>query len=97
MDGIFPEIAVKTAHHEANIAGLCILISDQTLTPIHIRLRAAVSSDAIVSLKCCLGESGPNGMVRVPYGSNRVSKIAVANRLDVIEWTYRVMFGTGEP
>src|SRR5688572_15559229 len=39
LDGIYSHIAHKTGEGEAEIYGLCILLSDQTLTPINIRLQ----------------------------------------------------------
>jgi len=92
LDGIFPEIATKTNTYEVEIAGLCIIISDQTLTPIHVRLLTAPDKDEIAWLECRLGESSPQGMVRIPYGSSR-GKLAVASRLDTIDWVYFVGFG----
>lgn len=42
LDGILPMVARKTAEGEAEILGLCILISDQELKPLHVRLPIAV-------------------------------------------------------
>jgi hypothetical protein len=93
LDGVFPEMARKTGENEIEISGTCILISDQTMTPIHVLLRIAADDNEIEFLDCKLGETGPNGMIRVPYGSNRVGKIAVSGRLDKINWVYHVGFG----
>jgi hypothetical protein len=79
--------------HEIEIIGLCILISDQTLTPLHIRLYISPEEDEIVWLECKLGEMGPDGMIRVPYGSSRANKLADAERINTIKWVYCVGFG----
>jgi hypothetical protein len=97
LDGIYPAVARKTADREIEIVGLCCLISDQTLTPLHLRLQLAGSGAAISSLECRLGENTANGMLRVPYTSDTGWGIArVLNRLDSIDWTYRVGYGDRE-
>ena len=93
LDGVYPEIARKTNECEAEIAGLCILISDQTMTPIHVRLHASQDKDEIDWLECRLGEAGADGMIRMPYGSRWLANLAVTGRLDTIEWVYCVGFG----
>lgn len=36
LDGILPAVSRKTGKDEIEIIGLCILITDQTVTPIHV-------------------------------------------------------------
>jgi hypothetical protein len=94
LDGVFCELACKTGRREIELAGLCILISDQTLTPYHVRLRVA-EADEIEWLDCRLGEIRNGKMVRIPYGYGPASrgKLWAAYRLDRIEWRYHVGFG----
>lgn len=47
LDGFSFAVARKTGPEEAEFIGLCILMSDQTWTPIHLRLRVALQSDNI--------------------------------------------------
>lgn len=96
LDGIIPAVARKTGDGEAEIFGLCILISDQAVIPIHLRLKVAASADEVSWLECRLGERGKLGMLRLPYDSST----ALAKRLheldarqDQIEWVHRVSFG----
>ena len=96
LDGIFPTVARKTGPDEAEIIGLCILISDQTLTPIHVRLRVSASGEEIEWLECNVGERGEGkaGMVRTPYESMSGKQfVAVAERPSEIDWAYKVGFG----
>lgn len=95
LDGVLAGTGLKTNNHEAKIAGLAIIISDQTITPVLVHLRIAPDKDEIVWFECKLGELGPDGMIQVPYGcsSNRMDKIAVVDQLDRIEWVYQVSFG----
>lgn len=96
LDGIMPMLARKTGEGEAEIFGVCILISDQTVTPLHVRLQVAASANEVSWLECRLGERGRHGMVRLPYDSSS----AMAKRLyaldgkpDQIDWVYKVTFG----
>ena len=99
LDGLFHELAIKTAPRQAEIAGLCILISDQTLTPYHVQLRHAVDAEEIEWLDCRLGEIHDGAMVRVPYNSyfNRGGIRSIADRLHAIEWQFHVGFGDAIP
>jgi hypothetical protein len=96
LDGIFPLVFRKTEGGEAELFGLCLLISDQTLTPIHVRLQVAVSSDEVSWLECRLGEMGDQGMMRIPYefeGPRQKRIHALEGRKDLIDWVYKVTFG----
>ena len=90
LDGVLPEVMRKTGENQAETIGLCILISDQTMSPLCVRLRVARDSDEIDWFECKLGECGPDGMIRIPYGRG---KLAVADCVDHIEWAYKVGFG----
>jgi hypothetical protein len=92
------ELAWKSADWQAEIAGVCTLISDQTLTPYHAKLRVARDRDEIEWLECMLGEIRDGQMVRVPYGSagtkrHSDGKLSVAGRLNTIPWKYHIGFG----
>lgn len=98
LDGFHVAIARKTGPFEAELMGLCILISDQTLTPLHIRLRGAATKDEIEWLECKVGKAGQGkgGMMRMPYDSPKQAKVlyAVVEQPDSINWVYHVGFGT---
>lgn len=96
LDGIYPHVARKTGEREAEILGLCCLMSDQTLTHIHLRLQLSAATDEISWLELRLGEMGQHGMVRTPYQSEtsfhrRLN--ALDRKADTIEWVYKVTFG----
>ena len=94
LDGICPSIARKTGDNEIEIIGVCILISDQTMTPLHVRLQLDPVEDAVSWLECRLGKSTPEGMLRVPYTHEFEMKgLHVLNRLDSVDWAYHVGFG----
>jgi hypothetical protein len=90
--------ARKTGAEEAEFIGLCLLITDQTWTPFHLRLRIASLGDNIEWLVCRLGESGTGngGMIRTPYGSSRETTRllnSVVDRLEFIAWAYTITRG----
>jgi hypothetical protein len=102
LDGFQFAIARKVGPEEAEFFGLCLLISDQTWTPLCLRLRIAPQSENIEWLVCRLGESGTgNGdMVRTPYGSYRETTRllrSVVDRLETIEWAYTITRGASPP
>jgi hypothetical protein len=96
LDGVLPVVSRKTGEGEAEIFGLCIIIGDQTLTPLHVRLQVAASDDEISWIECRLGEQGQHGMVRTPYGFlNAMMKrlYTLEGRADLVDWVYKVTFG----
>jgi hypothetical protein len=95
LDGIFPVFARKTAEGEAEIYGQCILITDQTLTAIHVRLQIDASKDEISWLECRLGEMDQDGMVRRPYKFPRLYDLVATP--DMVDWPYKVTFGRKTP
>jgi hypothetical protein len=96
LDGIFAHVSHKTGEGEAEIFGLCCLMSDQTLTPIHIHLQLSPTTDEVSWLELRLGEKGKTGMVRSPYpasGSLHNRLYGLSRRVKTIEWAYKVTFG----
>jgi hypothetical protein len=100
LDGIYPFLARKTGAEEAEIFGQCIFISDQTLTPLHLRLQISPDKDEVSWLECRLGEKGQHGIVRTPYHSlnaNFKRLYLLEGRADEIDWVYKVTFGRKRP
>jgi hypothetical protein len=96
LDGIYPCVAHKTGEREAEILGLCCLISDQTLTPIHMHLQLSRTAYEVSWLELRLGEKGQAGMVRIPYlSSPSIHKRlhALSQRTRTIAWVYSVTYG----
>ena len=81
LDAVYPETVRKTNEVEVEIIGVCIFTTDQTLMPVHICLQLSKESDEITWLECKLGETGPDGIARIPYQFGRVGKLHVADRL----------------
>jgi hypothetical protein len=88
LDGIYLAISSKLGACEARLGGMCLLISDQCLTPIHISLKVAEDVDEIVSLVCHVGEQTEDGMLRIPYRSSVWKKELWAFDADSIPWFY---------
>ncbi len=90
LDGIYAEVVEKRGEFEMRVIGNCIFVVDQCLTPIDVRFSVASDRDEIDWCECKLGEMGPNGMVRTPYGG----KIRIVwDRLNEIEWCYHFGYG----
>src|SRR5262249_50006785 len=95
LDGIYAHIARKTGDGEAEIFGLCILLSDQTLTPIHLRLQLSPTTDEVSWLELRLGEKGQQGMVRYPYPplGSIYKRLHAMRGSSNDAWIYKVTFG----
>jgi hypothetical protein len=96
IDGIYPHVARKTGEREAEIFGLCCLMSDQRLTPIHLHLQLSAATDNVSWLELRLGERGQNGMARMSYPSEGTiyKRLHALNGCeDKIQWVYQVTFG----
>jgi hypothetical protein len=95
LDGFWPLAFQKTGSTSAELFGMCMLISDQTLTPIHLHIQASPTADEISWLHCKLGEAGEDGMVRIHLTPGEVGAQvkALEGRADQIVWIYEVGFG----
>lgn len=96
LDGIIPVVARQTGDGEIEIFGLSFLISDDSLTPIHLRLQIALTLDEVVWLECRLGERGPKGMIRRPaehLDAALKQLYLLDGNADQIDWAYTATFG----
>lgn len=94
LDGFYFANIQKIGSEIAEFTGLCILIDDQTVTPVFIRLELASSGASIASYQVFLGEPG-EGRLRIsgpPCYSAGAQKLLdkVSMRLNSIQWSYRV-------
>ena len=94
LDGFFITNARKTGVGSAELAGLCILMSDQTLTPVLIRLVLTSSCNSVASYQVFLGEAGGGhlGISGPSCNTSRAQKLLdnVGARLDYIRWSYTI-------
>ena len=95
LDGIYPASFRKTGDREIELIGLALFISDQTLTPLHVRLQLSLDFDCVSWIDLKLGERIDGECRRDPYGSAKVSRamLHVTNRLDSVDWYYHVGYG----
>ncbi len=96
LDGVLPYLARKSAEREAELFGLCVLISDQAPVPFHVQLEIAETKDEVTWMTCKLGERGAEGLIRTPNESiDRATKriITLNGKTDQIDWFYSVAFG----
>ncbi|WP_425396734.1 hypothetical protein [Aeoliella sp.] len=97
LDGVLPLVVRRTGPLEMELIGNAILITDQTVVPVHLQLQLDESAERIRWLECRLGENVDGQLKRVPYSSDawqvRRAMEAVRN-LDAIDWFYAVGYGT---
>jgi hypothetical protein len=95
LDGVIPFIVRKTGKGEAELIGECILISDQSVAPIHLRMQIASDKEEIAWLECRLGERKDDCLRRVPYNANLPTRqvLQAAEDVNTIRWFYAVTFG----
>jgi hypothetical protein len=93
FDGVDPMFARKIGHREAELFGLCILISDQAHVPFHLLLQVATDTEEVSWLEFSVGERGHEGMIR-SYSRSLYNRIYVLQENpQQIDWAYQVMFG----
>ena len=94
LDGFFVAIARKTGAAAVQLAGTCILISDQTVTPFLVELALSPTGETIASFRVYLGEPGEGRLgISGPECNSREADellIAIPTRLHDINWTYKI-------
>jgi hypothetical protein len=95
LDGVYPKIFHKTGDREIEIVGLALFISDQTLTPLHVRLQLSATFDCVSWIDLRLGEHSAHGCRRVPSDIPGAfgTMLHVTERLNSIDWYYHVCYG----
>ncbi len=98
LDGVYPKVFRKTGVREIELIGLACFISDQTLTPLHVRLQLSPTYDRVSWVDLRLGERIGRGCRREPYRNSKTmgAMLHVAERLDSIDWFYHVGYGDRE-
>jgi hypothetical protein len=96
FDGFFPATSQKIGPYSAEIVGVCILISDQTVTPINIRIGILPPADEIAWMDCKVGArgSGAGAMTRTPWPIWRENPLCtLTHPVDSIDWVYSITLG----
>lgn len=91
LDGLFYSSALKTEDAEAELRGMCILISDQTVAPFELAVRL-LNDEEIATLRIRLGEPGGGqlGISGPPYASPLGQRFldGMESRAQSIDWVY---------
>lgn len=96
LDGVISISGRKLGYLEAEVFGLVILMTDQTLTPVHLRFQIAENRDELSWLECKLGERRQNSMVRIRYALLQETIIeysSLEEKANQIDWVYKAGFG----
>ena len=73
--GVLPLNVRKTGDRELELFALCIIINDQSLIPVHLRLEISPNSDEVLCLELKLGERKDDAMLPQPYETyNQIRK-----------------------
>ena len=97
LDGFFVARAIKTERAGAELTGICILISDQTVTPFRVEL-VLDSPDAagLQFVRLRLGEAGGGELgISGPAVNSRAASNSLAKvvpRIDSVGWSYDLQF-----
>ena len=82
----------KIGPNEAELLGVCLLISDQTWTPFRALLKASSADAGLDRVDFTLGETDGlgRGMVRTPYASSKLTELLyrLANRPESVDWSF---------
>jgi hypothetical protein len=93
IDGFYFSTALKTAADSCSLAGMCILITDQTITPLALDM-SLTDSATFKSLRVRLGEAGGGRLgISGPVCTSPAAKAMLASldhRLASVKWVYDV-------
>jgi hypothetical protein len=91
IDGFFYSSAVKSDERSAELAGTCILMSDQTVTPFRLNMRIS-DAGAFEFFRIRLGEAGEGrlGISGPPWRSSAARALYwdLNTRLEEVAWVY---------
>ena len=96
FDGFMEHRSTKIGPNSAEVFGMISLITDMTMVPIHVRLRASQTVDEIEWLECRVGEVGGDSgdMIRHPISkAYRKRRSSTPRSVHAIDWVYAVTFG----
>ena len=98
LDGVLPKYFRKTGEREAELLGLVIFISDQTIAPVHFRLQISPTFDCVSWLQLRLGERLADGCRREQYEEFNARSLMFhrVDHFESIEWFYHVSYGERE-
>lgn len=94
LDGVFVAFARKTGPAAIQLAGTCILITDQTVTPLLLDLTLSSAENTVKFFRLYLGEPGEGQLgISGPECNSREAKemlITLTTRLNNIPWSYKI-------
>ncbi len=98
LDGVDPIRATKTGAREVDIVAIAILISDQTVSLMHLQLQIDRQGKCIPWLKLRLGERINGHWLREKYGEDKIlGRLSLRDwNLDAVDWYFKVGYGERE-
>ncbi len=99
LDGFYVARARKTGRSSIQLAGTCILITDQTMTPFLVELASSPSGESVDSFRVSVGEPGRGklGISGPRWNSHEADTLLalLTTRLDDIAWSYTIVSDEG--
>jgi hypothetical protein len=97
FDGFRFPVARKIGPCEAEFRGAGLLLTDETWTPVQVRLRAAADADTIAWGSCQVGDRLVGQNERPTSNSPQLGTLlaAVCEHPDKMEWKFSVQFPDG--
>lgn len=95
LDGFLVAEAKKTGERLLSVAGLAILISDQTVTPFQVVLHSALDG-SLARAECLVGERGggvlgiSGSVCTAPSVPRQLERLV--QRLSTMDWVYRATY-----
>ncbi len=94
IDGVFIESAIKNNEHSLRIAGVCILMRDQSLTPFQSEISISPADEMIEECILRIGEPGGGSLAISGPACNSANATSyrenIIARLDDIQWVFSV-------
>ena len=83
-------VARKVGPLEAEFRGVGLLLSDETWTPVQVRLRAAHDTDTIAWGRCQAGDRLGSQTERLPFSSPGLGKLlaSVCEHPERVDWAF---------
>ncbi len=92
LDGIFLREAIKSNEFEVILTGMCLLITDQTLTPIYLDMKIGEEINKFEWIYCKLGEIENDNLVRIPYESSKWKKLLYEFEISTMNWAFEIEY-----
>jgi hypothetical protein len=96
LDGVFTRAVKRIGSRSADVVGTAILLEDQAVVPVHVRLSHHASRDEIDWMEARVGvATAGREMLRLEYGSKaaRDLEVLLPELVDRLDWAFTATYG----